>query len=79
VACGGAALPWWELPDDAGYLWAHLARHLAGAGRVGDLRSLVTDLRWAAAKLARPQLGPVAVEADVTLAQELAPGDGERW
>ncbi|WP_238429671.1 WD40 domain-containing protein [Frankia nepalensis] len=77
---GGAGAPtepaaWWELRDDAGYLWTHLATHLAGAGRPDEVLALARDLRWTAAKLARPGLGLVAADADLARAGALAPTD----
>jgi WD40 repeat protein len=62
---------WWTLPDQQAYLWKNLAYHLAEAGRDEELRSLARDLRWAVAKFARADLGPVAVEADLGLAQKV--------
>jgi hypothetical protein len=59
-------LPWWLLPEHAGYLWRYLPYHLYGAGRADELAGLVSDLRWVAAKTRR--FGSVvAVEADVEL------------
>ncbi|WP_045875582.1 NB-ARC domain-containing protein [Pseudofrankia sp. DC12] len=66
---------WWRLPAGAGYVWTHLTAHLAGAGRVDEVLALVRDLRWTAAKLGRPGLGLVALDADLALARELAPAD----
>ncbi|HEY7224025.1 MAG TPA: NB-ARC domain-containing protein [Micromonosporaceae bacterium] len=63
AAYGGRA--WWELPDSAGYLWRHLAMHLAAAGRGEELRALAEDLRWAQARLAR--YSPAALDADLAL------------
>ncbi len=37
--------------------------------------ALLGDLRWTLAKLERPQLGPVALEADLALAAAARPGD----
>ncbi|MBL7551551.1 DUF4062 domain-containing protein [Frankia sp. AgB1.9] len=71
----GGAAAWWRLPDGAGYVWTHLTAHLAGAGRVDEALALVRDLRWTAAKLGRPGLGLVALDADLSLARELAPAD----
>lgn len=71
----GAPAAWWELPSHAGYVWTHLAAHLAGAGREGEVLALLRDLRWTAAKLARPSLGLVALDADLALATELDPAD----
>jgi WD40 repeat protein len=73
-AAGGEAA-WWELPEQATYLWTYLVRQLAEAGRAEDVGALLRDLRWSAAKLARPQLGPVAVEADLTVAEACLPAD----
>jgi len=74
-AADGAVTPWWELPDEAGYGWTHLAGHLVGAGRDDEALTLLRDLRWTAAKLARPGLGLAAVDADLALARRLAPHD----
>ncbi|MEU3454694.1 NB-ARC domain-containing protein [Micromonospora sp. NPDC006766] len=61
-----AVTPWWQLPDDAGYLWRYLPYHLRHAGRTAELASTVTDLRWVAAKIRR--FGSVvAVKADLDL------------
>ena len=58
-------LAWWELPDHHEYLWSYLPFHLGEAGRVGEQRQLVSDLRWVCSKLER--LGPVETEADLAL------------
>jgi WD40 repeat protein len=57
---------WWRLGPEQSYLWATLVAHLVDAGRLSEARALLGDLRWAAAKLARPDAGPVSVEADLT-------------
>ncbi|MEV8437480.1 NB-ARC domain-containing protein [Actinosynnema sp. NPDC051121] len=41
---------WWELPEDADYLWQYLPHHLRGARRP---MGLVRDLRWVEAKTRR--------------------------
>ncbi|MBW4720528.1 TIR domain-containing protein [Saccharothrix obliqua] len=56
---GGA---WWRLPPDADYLWRHLCRHLADAGRTDEVEALVTDLRWVLAKLARGALSSLDID-----------------
>jgi WD40 repeat protein len=71
----GEATAWWRLPDRAGYVWTHLTAHLVDAGRGDEALALVRDLRWTAAKLARPSLGLVALDADLALAGDLAPDD----
>ncbi|MDT3446120.1 NB-ARC domain-containing protein [Pseudofrankia sp. BMG5.37] len=70
-----APVAWWELPSRAGYVWTNLVAHLGGAGRADEALALVRDLRWTVAKLARPSLGLVAVDADLALATELDPAD----
>jgi WD40 repeat protein len=57
---------WWRLSPDELYLWRFLGFHLQEAGRHDELAATFTDLRYIAAKL--QVLGPVAVEADLTLA-----------
>ncbi|WP_308301341.1 DUF4062 domain-containing protein [Frankia sp. Mgl5] len=59
--------PWWRLPEDLGYLWRFLPRHLAEAGRHDDLVTLVTDLRWVEARTRRMG-SAVGVVADLDLA-----------
>jgi WD40 repeat protein len=62
----GQAKPWWLLTLDAGYLWRYLPYHLHQAGRIDELASLVSDLRWVEAKTQR--LGSVvSAEADLEL------------
>jgi WD domain, G-beta repeat/APAF-1 helical domain len=59
-------VPWWLLPDHAGYLWRYLPYHLHEAGRDRELAGLVGDLRWVEAKTRR--FGSVVVaEADLEL------------
>ncbi|SQE00682.1 WD-40 repeat protein [Parafrankia sp. Ea1.12] len=72
---GGVRAPWWTAPERAGYLWEHLARHLAGAGRHDELAALLGDLRWTVGKLSVARLGPVAVEADLAVAGRVRPDD----
>jgi hypothetical protein len=61
-----AGVPWWLLPEHAGYLWRYLPYHLHWAGRAGELAGLVGDLRWVEAKTRR--FGSVvAAEADLEL------------
>ncbi|MCM3922054.1 NB-ARC domain-containing protein [Frankia sp. AiPs1] len=67
--------PWWLLPESADYAWTHLVGHLVGAGRTAEVAALVRDLRWTLAKLQRPQLGPVAVQADLALAATVLPDE----
>jgi WD40 repeat protein len=61
-----AVPPWWNFKADQDYLLNHLAEHLLAAGRVAELGRLVTDLRWAACRIARR--GPASIEADLALA-----------
>ncbi|HEX5757758.1 MAG TPA: NB-ARC domain-containing protein [Thermoanaerobaculia bacterium] len=42
---------WWTLPAYEPYIWHHLSDHLAKADRCGELRALLLDYRWIAAKL----------------------------
>jgi NB-ARC domain/TIR domain/APAF-1 helical domain/WD domain, G-beta repeat len=42
---------WWTLPAGEPYIWHHLRDHLAKADRRGELRALLLDYRWIAAKL----------------------------
>jgi WD40 repeat protein len=42
---------WWTLPADEPYLWRHLSLHLAKADRQEELRDLLLDYDWIAAKL----------------------------
>ncbi|WP_018635811.1 DUF4062 domain-containing protein [Parafrankia elaeagni] len=74
-AAGRRPVRWWTAPEQSGYLWGHLAGHLAGAGRVDELVALLGDLRWTVGKLAVGRLGPVAVEADLDVAAALRPDD----
>jgi WD40 repeat protein len=60
---------WWLLPTQPDYLWKYLTFHLAEAGRGLELTRLVSDLRWVVAKIVR--LGPVPVEADLALTDDL--------
>ena len=53
---------WADLPPDEQHLWHHLAHHLLGAGREDELRALLLDYRWLAAKLSATDL--VALIAD---------------
>ena len=63
---GTSGSPWWELPDNADYLWRYLPYHLKQAELAHELDDLVTDLRWAEAKT-RMLSSAVAVEADLAL------------
>ncbi|WP_439381847.1 NB-ARC domain-containing protein [Amycolatopsis lexingtonensis] len=58
-------IPWWTLPVSAEHLWRTLAYHLAAAGRVEELATLVTSPPWVIVKLRR--FGPVAVAEDLAL------------
>ena len=58
---------WWCLPAEPGYWWHQLGTHLHDAGMELELTSLLEDLRWAAAKIAR--LGPIELEADLALVE----------
>jgi WD40 repeat protein len=63
----GTAAHWWALPAEPVYLWRHLAHHLRGAGRRGELDALACDLRWVQAKTRR--LGsPTPAAADLAAA-----------
>ena len=42
---------WWMLPAGEPYIWYHLSDHLAKADRRGELRALLLDYAWLAAKL----------------------------
>jgi WD40 repeat protein len=42
---------WHTLPTEELYPWVHLHKHLRAAGRAQELRSLLLDHRWLAAKL----------------------------
>jgi WD40 repeat protein len=59
--------PWWLLPGEARYLWQALTYHLVEAGARDELISTVCEIRYLAAKLT--YLGPVAVQADLVLAE----------
>ncbi len=64
---------WALLPHDEPYLWDHLAEHLIGAQRSGELIATVKDLRYLASKtLAR---SASAVETDLVVAEQYAPED----
>jgi hypothetical protein len=64
---------WAELAHDEPYLWDHLAEHLIGAQRSGELIATVKDLRYLARKtLAR---SASAVETDLVEAEQCAPND----
>ena len=64
---------WALLPHDEPYLWDHLAEHLMGARRSGELIATVKDLRYLASKtLAR---SASAVETDLVEAEQHAPED----
>jgi len=64
---------WWELPEDPPYLAATLTWQLAAAGRTGELNRLVTDLRWAARRLAAD--GPPALACDLAVARAAGGAD----
>jgi WD40 repeat protein len=55
---------WWELPDDAAYVWQRLTYHLHEAGRDDELPALLTDLRWVEEKTRR--FGTASIEVDLT-------------
>jgi WD40 repeat protein len=63
-ACPTAA--WWDLGDEDRYLWDHLIRHLADAGRPQEAEAVACDLRWASGRLLR--FGPAAPAADLAAA-----------
>src|SRR5262249_16578402 len=56
---------WWDLPPSASYLWRHLCSHLLGADRRDELETLLTDLRWFAAKIRH--VGVAAIDADLSI------------
>src|SRR5262249_8604689 len=60
-----AATAWWELGEQARYLWEHLIEHLLAADRTAAADTLAGDLRWIAARLAA--FGPGAPAADLPL------------
>jgi WD40 repeat protein len=66
AAGAGSDTSWWTLPPEAGYLWRHLAHHLAGAGMAGEAAALVCDLRWVATKTA---ISGSSVPAEADLAR----------
>ncbi len=55
---------WWNLPYEAAYLWRYLPYHLHEMGVDQDLVTLITDLRWVAAKTRRFE-SSVTVQADL--------------
>jgi WD40 repeat protein len=52
---------WWQIEND-GYIFHHLAHHLAGAGKQAQLQHLLLDFRWLQAKL--DATDPAALLAD---------------
>jgi WD40 repeat protein len=54
---------WWELPRTEQYLWRNLAYHLVEAGRREELKGLVFDFRWLAAKLEATDLDAVLADS----------------
>jgi WD40 repeat protein len=65
--------PWCDLPFPAGYAWRWLFHHLQAANRVDELVRTATDLRYLAAKT--KAVSSLSVEADLDVAQRLAPDD----
>ena len=61
---------WAELPRDEPYLWDHLAEHLIGAQRSGELIATVKDLRYLAGKTLTRSAS--AVETDLAVAEQHA-------
>jgi len=57
---------WSTLPAREPYIWDHLAYHMAGAGLGEELRALLLDYEWIAAKLEATEVQ--AVIADYALA-----------
>lgn len=47
----GAESGWHDLPRGVPYFWTRLAGHLVAGGRLAELRALLLDGRWLAAKL----------------------------
>jgi WD40 repeat protein len=45
------ARPWWRLSDNESYLWRHISRHLMKALGQKELRALLLNYEWIAAKL----------------------------
>ncbi|MGW5261948.1 NB-ARC domain-containing protein, partial [Microbispora sp. NPDC004025] len=58
---------WWRLPEGH-FLWDQLVFHLSEGCLNEALRLLVTDVRWALARLARS--GALALESDLTYVQD---------
>ncbi|WP_223291760.1 NB-ARC domain-containing protein [Defluviicoccus vanus] len=58
----GAA--WARLSIDDPYLWPRLADHLLAAGWEGELRALLLDYRWLAAKLAATDINALLADYD---------------
>jgi WD40 repeat protein len=66
VAGPGLVTAWWEVPDEARYLWGRLIEHMHAAGRTGQAEDLAGDLRWVGARL--EQSGPAGPFADLAMA-----------
>ena len=66
---------WSTLDSDEPYLWEHLAEHLIAAGHVAELRALVLDLRYLAAKTRARHA--YAAETDLLRAERQLAGDAE--
>ncbi|TDD79200.1 BTAD domain-containing putative transcriptional regulator [Actinomadura rubrisoli] len=66
----GGASRWAEAPAEEAYLWNRLAHHLREAGLHDELDQAVTDLRYAARKIANTDT--VAYEADLSFARSPA-------
>ncbi len=64
---------WADLHHDEPYLWDHLAEHLIGAQRSGELVATVKDLRYLASKMLARRAS--FVETDLLLAEQHALSD----
>ena len=64
---------WWTLPAGEPYIWYHLSDHLAKADRRRELRALLLDYRWIAAKLRATDVNALLRDFDA-LAGDRSPG-----
>lgn len=55
---------WARLPWGEGYMWRHLADHLLVSGQADELKRLLLDYRWMAAKLAAAGVDALLADYD---------------
>lgn len=78
VIFGHQHLSWWELENDD-YIYRNLARHLARAGLISDLRALLLDYRWIRQKFKVSSLSELASDYQIYIDMRAKSAQRERF